>query len=113
MPDLDMVTYAHCSSVDGWEQKVRGSKGNEYIVRWEPMGGTHQYDFTCTCPHYTHRRVECKHIQSVKDEHCGWMQFIHGDKPVERSVALENGETVDVRECPRCGSGINYMRWGV
>jgi uncharacterized Zn finger protein len=46
------------------EYKVTGSKGDEYIVV-NPEDGT---DWTCTCPHYTHRKVECKHIKQIKEQ---------------------------------------------
>jgi uncharacterized Zn finger protein len=44
--------------------EVIGSKGDKYVVT-RPEDGT---DWTCTCPHNTHRKVECKHIKSVKEQ---------------------------------------------
>lgn len=46
------------------EYKVIGSKGDEYVIN-NPEDGT---DWTCTCPHNTHRKVECKHIKQIKQE---------------------------------------------
>lgn len=46
------------------EYKVTGSKGDEYIIV-NPEDGT---DWTCTCPHHTHRKVECKHIKQIKEQ---------------------------------------------
>lgn len=42
--------------------KVQGSKGAEYTVRLE--GGA----WHCTCPSFTYRGQECKHIKAVKLE---------------------------------------------
>lgn len=43
------------------EYSVKGSKGDIYTVT---DTGT---EWTCTCPHHTHRKVECKHIKEVKE----------------------------------------------
>lgn len=48
----DMVRY-----------EVKGSKDNVYTVI-DDNG-----HWTCTCPHYTYRNVECKHIKQVKEGH--------------------------------------------
>jgi uncharacterized Zn finger protein len=45
------------------EYKIVGSKGDEYTVT---KPNTETSEWTCTCPHYFHRRVECKHIKEVK-----------------------------------------------
>lgn len=47
----------------GYTFLVTGSKGDIYTVK-NPNDGT---DWTCTCPHNTHRKVECKHIKRVKE----------------------------------------------
>ena len=46
------------------QTEVIGSKGDKYIVT-NPGDGT---DWTCTCPHHTHRKAECKHIKQTKEE---------------------------------------------
>lgn len=43
--------------------EVKGSKDNVYTVI-DDNG-----HWTCTCPHYTYRNVECKHIKQVKEGH--------------------------------------------
>lgn len=45
------------------QTEVTGSKGDIYVVT-NPEDGT---DWTCTCPHHTHRKAECKHIKAVKE----------------------------------------------
>lgn len=45
--------------------KIVGSKGDLYEVV-NPNDGTSPW--TCTCPHYTHRQTECKHIREVKQK---------------------------------------------
>ena len=41
---------------------VDGSKGNRYIVEWDP----YQRKYSCNCLGYTYRR-RCKHITQISD----------------------------------------------
>lgn len=45
------------------EYDVIGSRGDVYKVT-NPNDGT---DWICSCPHHTHRKVECKHIKQIKE----------------------------------------------
>ena len=42
---------------------VIGSKGDRYEVVNPKQDNV---EWTCTCPHYFHRKTECKHIREVK-----------------------------------------------
>jgi ERCC4-related helicase len=46
-----------------WRVPSESRPGVEYTVTLSDDG-----TWTCTCPHYTYRRVECKHILKVKEE---------------------------------------------
>ncbi len=48
------------------EWKVRGSKGNEYIVT-QRGSDSRQIFFSCTCVGYGFRR-KCKHVDSIKKQ---------------------------------------------
>ena len=48
------------------EWKVRGSKGDEYIVK-RNQSDSRQIFFSCTCPGYGWRG-KCKHIDSIKKQ---------------------------------------------
>lgn len=91
MPDLSYEFYFQCESVENFSVQVQGSKN--YTVSF---GLTQQgYDYTCSCESFKFRKKYCKHIEQVKDQRCGWMQFVHGDQPVEK-----NSEHF----CPKCGN---------
>lgn len=105
---LDKVAYWHCLTAEGWSKEVVGSDGKTvYVVRWDRHSHKNrsvQMDYSCTCQAYKMKPGYCKHINQVKSQHCGWMQFISGGEPVEK-----NGEKV----CPHCGDKVSTMLWGV
>jgi hypothetical protein len=66
-PEVQIIDIDRIESIDGkklkQEQriwKIQGSK--EYTVEHKGDG-----KYTCTCPQYTFRRKDCKHIKEVKD----------------------------------------------
>jgi len=109
MPDLTTEYYYHCDTAEYWETEVQGSSG-AYTVRWDNISHKNrdvQYDYSCTCWAYKKGRGKhCKHIKQViaSGDHCKWMQFTDGDEPVEK-----DGE----KACPKCGSPVHSMGWGV
>lgn len=48
------------------EWRVKGSKGNEYIVT-QHGSDSRQIFFSCTCVGYSYRR-KCKHIEGIKNK---------------------------------------------
>lgn len=106
MPDFNIETYYHCNSAQCFSTKVMGSK--EYTVSFsETLRGPYQYDYSCTCDAFKFGKCKyCKHIEEVKKsgKHCGWMQFIHGDKPIE-----QDGH----KFCPKCGDEVSIERVAV
>jgi hypothetical protein len=44
-----------------WRVPSESRPGVEYTVTFSDNG-----TWSCTCPHYTYRRTECKHILKVK-----------------------------------------------
>ena len=45
------------------EYDIIGSRGDVYKVTPPTDDKT---EWTCTCPHFFHRKVECKHIKEIK-----------------------------------------------
>jgi hypothetical protein len=87
------ITWRH------WERKVRGSKSDEYTVRYGILPFDQEYGFSCTCPRYMFDREhnECKHIAEVKHEHCGWNQHNYDGDPITYN---------DRAHCPKCGEAV-------
>jgi hypothetical protein len=109
MPDLTTEYYYYCETAEGFQMEVEGSK--TYTVRWDRTSHKNyrevQYDYSCTCHAYKFGRGKyCKHIQQVIDsgKHCNWQQFTDGGEPVEK-----DGEKC----CPKCGSPVRAMGYGV
>lgn len=101
MPDFTYETYFNCQTVEHFRAEVQGSK--TYIVSY----GTQKEgnDWSCTCDAFKYGKGKyCKHIEQVKDKWCGWMQYIHGGKPVEK-----DGEYF----CPKCGAEAIPRSWAV
>lgn len=107
MPDLTIENKWTCATNLHWSLKVPGSKNTTHTVSWsrEHKNTAHyQYDYSCTCHAYKFKPGYCKHIESVKGQHCGWDQFIRGGEPKE-----VNG----VKVCPCCAGPLEIMRHGV
>ena len=107
MSDLTTEYYYHCDTAEGWQTEVKGSKGKTYTVKWDNFSHKNrqevQYDYSCNCQGYKFGKGKhCRHIREVveSEQHCNWMQFTDGDEPVEN-------------RCPKCGSNVHSMGWGV
>ena len=66
-PEIQIISKEQIDSIDGkklkQEQKIWKIMGTkEYIVEHKGDG-----KYTCTCPQYTFRKKDCKHIKQVKD----------------------------------------------
>ena len=109
MADLTTEYYWHCPTADNWSKAVRGTNDKTYIVRWGTWGhkdDTCSHGWSCTCHSYKYSKsLTCKHIESVKSERCGWMEY-HDAEPAEHDVT---GAVV----CPRCGESVSSMGYGV
>ncbi len=49
-------------SKNEWDVPSSSDKSKTYIVKRNINGS-----FSCTCPHHTYRKAECKHIKKVKE----------------------------------------------
>jgi Fanconi anemia group M protein len=69
-----------------WRVPSESKQGVEYTVTLSDDGS-----WSCTCPHYTYRRVECKHILKVKEglSAPGPSYVVH---PMVREGAVEDRE---------------------
>jgi hypothetical protein len=110
MPDFTIEHHWHCHTSENWSKEVVGSKGKTYTVRWDRHSHKSQhevqYDWSCSCPAYQHKRGYCKHIEQVKamavesGGRCGWTQFEEGGQPRDG-------------KCPRCGGEIHSQGYAV
>ncbi len=108
MPELMAVAMWHCASAEEWERVVRSKSRKDvfHTVRYGPSpGGPYSHDYTCTCEAFSFRGT-CYHIEEVKGERCGWLQFMDGG---DQAINSETGE----RCCPDCGGPIRAQNWGV
>lgn len=54
-------------------------------------------DFSCNCPAYQYGKGKyCKHIEQVKDQHCGWHQQTDGGELIDGKCPWCGGEVVDI-----------------
>ena len=108
MPDLISTPFYHCVTAENWSMLVPSSDGKKtYTIRFDRHSHKNpevQLDYSCTCPAYKNYAGYCKHIKANKHHHCGWMQFVDGGEPVDK---------LDEKVCPRCGSFVGTMLWGV
>lgn len=106
MPDLDIVTTWTCSTNQYWRKEVPASGGGIHIVEWkaQPPSADVQYDWACTCKGFQYRG-HCKHIDSVKQERCGWNETLEAGVEAE----LIN----DTFCCPECWAPAIPIRVGV
>ena len=105
MPELSIEGGVYCATNEDWETTVVGSKGDEYLVRWEQSAGRDggsEYDWTCTCKGFEyHPEKPCKHIRQViaEEKRCCW------------NWEMEPGSSEEV--CPKCGGPVASFRVGV
>jgi hypothetical protein len=96
MPDFTDVVYFHCQSVEEYEAEVKGSTGKTYKVRvGYSKGGPTKFAWSCDCPGFKFRH-RCKHIETAKQDYCGWLQMIGGGEIVR--------DKNNVPRCPECGN---------
>jgi len=124
MPDLTVETSRACSSCEYWEREVAGSSGSRYVVRFgEILGQAREarmctHDFTCTCEHFQMRLkyregAYCKHIESVRSEHCGW-HAAYGGGLDPSPLSEAEGEAAEAEgRCPSCGAACVAVRVAV
>ena len=104
MPDLSIVMYPYCPTLDGWTTFVDSNSepGIRYRVEWRKLSPTEQklnpveYAMTCTCSGWAYRGT-CSHVKKVlaSKVFCGWDGFVD-PKPLAQSGA--KGEHL----CPKC-----------
>lgn len=101
MPDFTYEIFFNCETAESYSTEVQGSK--TYTVSFGPS--KEGSDWSCTCDAFKYGKGKyCKHIEQVKDQRCGWMQYVHGEQPVEK-----NHEYL----CPKCGSKAIPRKWAV
>ena len=110
MADLTIETAWVCDSNLRWERSVRSSDGRKtYTVAWKRLSERLQgclYGWTCTCKHFEIRKTNCKHIDSVMHERCGWNE--------EMDPTTTPLRTLDTDPCcPDCGGPVTAMRVAV
>lgn len=107
MPDLIEIMQFHCLSAETWSTQV-SSRSRGYVTHTVTYGRTWNketpYAYTCTCEKFTFTG-NCHHIGQVREQRCGWQQFMDGGHP----YADEFGEM----HCPLCHGPVNAERWGV
>ena len=63
---MNLVEYIiekfDCVILEDNQWTVDGSKGNRYIVEWDP----YQRKFSCNCLGYTYRK-KCRHITQISE----------------------------------------------
>ena len=119
MAYLDIVVRWWCKTNEEWSRQVPGSGGKNYVVRYGRVydpNRNYEAGFTCDCPSYARNNGpakgpegdrECKHIQAVKGEWCGWNEEYDEGK-VERV-----GIYIEKHYCPKCGGPATTYRMGV
>ena len=105
MPELSIVYASWCESNERYEKQVEGKSG-KYLVRFGPtIGGSHAYDYTCSCPAFQYGKCKyCKHIEAVKDERCCWNHDV--------IMGSFEEEPTD-KKCPKCGGNLLTVKVGV
>jgi len=102
MPDLNIQHYWQCATSLNWELEVASESraATGYTVRWDSTSHKNtdvQYDYSCSCPAYTHNKHGhkygyCKHIRHAMADHCNWQELIAGAANVDDNLL-----------CPKCG----------
>jgi len=88
-----------------WTVPSKSSPGKFYKVSVTPNG-----EWECSCPDWTYRRNECKHIKQVKNSLAG--SIISSAKKKPKTGQLTIGDLIEVEsppkarqaKCPSCGS---------
>ena len=90
-----------------WTVPSDSRQGVKYLVR--KLSDEH---YTCTCPHYTYRRQECKHIKLVK-ELIRAKQLIAERKVIEagalKQIALQDRHAISMLSSPILQNPL--IRW--
>lgn len=111
MPDFTIETAWTCASNFYWMTHVTGSKGDVYTVWWgllpesRQLATGAQHGWQCECQGFKFRGT-CKHIDSVKDQRCGWNGHL---EPTYECDHDANG----VPCCPECGGSVRPVRVAV
>lgn len=114
MPDLNIETAWTCGSNVAWAREYRSEPGKRaYMIRWErlppPLAERHgcEYGWTCTCPSYNYRGIECKHIDAVRSERCGWNEEL---EPTLQAKADPSKRATLKVCCPKCDGPVVAVR---
>lgn len=106
MPDLTLEPMAACASFETFKRDVQGKTGRYTVLhcRLDPVEADRQMcetGFTCTCKAFSFSKSRtCKHIDSVREQFCGWDELVDGGY-------LGNDK------CPRCGGPVIHYMAGV
>ena len=99
MPDLTLVTFPICKSVQHWQTTVNG-----YTVYYGKSNGQYQYDYHCDCKAFKFGKGRhCKHIESVRHQRCTWG---------EDAYSGDGERTPENNQCPNCKGEITYIQVG-
>lgn len=93
MSSLQFVNYLWCPDNAHYYEKVK-----DYHVNYDMRNG-----WTCTCKGFQFRK-NCKHIEEVENNRCGWGGGALIGSPSEEP---EDGK------CPECGKKLEVVIVGV
>jgi hypothetical protein len=105
MPDLTIEYHWMCVSNLHDATRVKGSKGDEYLVEFN--GRLQQWH--CDCQGFKFRHT-CKHVKEAEKNRCGWNAFTDDGDVVEVPV---DDDHPNGYACPECGGEITSQAWGV
>jgi hypothetical protein len=100
MPDLTIEYYSVCPTTRDFHKEVVGKTGTYQVTYGPTPTGDYEYGWSCTCPQFTCRNVECKHIKATKPQRCAWNEeaFIGSSLP-----RPQDGK------CPNCGQPLTTI----
>ncbi len=92
-------TFRWCESNELFSREVKGSKNQTYLVEYGTrVAGPYGANWHCECPAFKFGKgKECKHIEAVKEEHCGYGWGAACGSPAN--------DWVDGK-CPKCGGKV-------